>query len=120
MSSMFQTVTPWSSCPCAAQSSSPSHFLPAHSWTTELCTGDTLRSDNCPVISLISRELFEYYNAGGLETSEELELAILLRDQEALNSQVGTGDRSKEPGAVLPLTDVHMSSWGILSHRLRV
>jgi len=37
----------------------------------------------------LHRELFEYYNAGGLETSEELELAILLRDQEALNSQLG-------------------------------
>ena len=31
-------------------------------------------------------ELIEYYHAGGLDTTEELELALLLRDQDNLNS----------------------------------
>jgi len=36
----------------------------------------------------LHRELFEYYQAGGLETIEEIELALLLRDQEAFNSEI--------------------------------
>jgi len=36
----------------------------------------------------LHRELFDYYNAGGLETIEEIELALLLRDQEAFNSEI--------------------------------
>jgi len=36
----------------------------------------------------LHRELFDYYHAGGLETIEEIELALLLRDQEAFNAEV--------------------------------
>lgn len=36
----------------------------------------------------LHRELFEYYQAGGLDTTEELELALLLRDQEVLTSEL--------------------------------
>jgi len=36
----------------------------------------------------LHRELFDYYNAGGLETIEEIELALLLRDQEAFNTEI--------------------------------
>ena len=36
----------------------------------------------------LHRELIDYYNAGGLETEEEVELELLLRDQEAFDSQV--------------------------------
>lgn len=36
----------------------------------------------------LHRELFDYYHAGGLETVEEIELALLLRDQEAFNAEV--------------------------------
>ena len=34
------------------------------------------------------RELIEYYQAGGLETLEEIELELLLRDQEAFNTEL--------------------------------
>ena len=33
----------------------------------------------------------EYYQAGGLDTTEELELALLLRDQELIHSEVARG-----------------------------
>jgi len=36
----------------------------------------------------LHRELFDYYHAGGLETIEEIELALLLRDQEAFNTEI--------------------------------
>jgi len=36
----------------------------------------------------LHRELFDYYQAGGLDTAEEIELALLLRDQEAFNAEV--------------------------------
>ena len=32
--------------------------------------------------------MFDYYQAGGLDTAEEIELALLLRDQEAFNTEV--------------------------------
>ena len=32
--------------------------------------------------------MFDYYQAGGLDTAEEIELALLLRDQEAFNAEV--------------------------------
>eukprot|EP00092_Neocalanus_flemingeri_P004778 GFUD01005144.1.p1 GENE.GFUD01005144.1~~GFUD01005144.1.p1 ORF type:complete len:601 (+),score=111.45 GFUD01005144.1:373-2175(+) len=36
----------------------------------------------------LHRELFDYYHAGGLETIEEIELVLLLRDQEAFNTEI--------------------------------
>jgi len=36
----------------------------------------------------LHRDLIDYYNAGGLETSEEIELELLLRDQEAFNTEL--------------------------------
>jgi len=36
----------------------------------------------------LHRELLEYYNAGGLDTSEEEELSLLLRDQETFKSEL--------------------------------
>ena len=57
----------------------------------ELSTGDSLQLLP-PPRNDISRELFEYSQAGGLDTTEELELALLLRDQELLNSQVARGE----------------------------
>ena len=53
----------------------------------ELYTG-TLFQQWCGLIENLFRELFDYYNAGGLETIEEIELALLLRDQEAFNTEV--------------------------------
>ena len=38
----------------------------------------------------LHRELMEYYEAGGLDTAEEMELDLLLRDQEVFNDQVNT------------------------------
>ena len=38
--------------------------------------------------SFLISELIEYYNAGGLETNEEIELSVLLRDQEAFKAEV--------------------------------
>ena len=37
----------------------------------------------------LHRELLDYYQAGGLDTAEEMELDLLLRDQEVFNNQVG-------------------------------
>lgn len=36
----------------------------------------------------LHRELLDYYQAGGLDTAEEMELDLLLRDQEVCNNQV--------------------------------
>jgi len=37
---------------------------------------------------LLHRDLFEYYNSGGIDTIEEIELALLLRDQEEFSNEV--------------------------------
>ena len=88
---ILQTATPWSSCLSAALNSRASHSPLAPSWTTELCTGDFSPAPSSPPRENICRELYEYYQAGGLDTTEELELALLLRDQELLNSEVARG-----------------------------
>ena len=36
----------------------------------------------------LHRELLDYYQAGDLDTAEEMELDLLLRDQEVFNDQV--------------------------------
>lgn len=53
----------------------------------------------------LHRELFDYYQAGGLETAEEVEVVMLLRDQEALSEEV--------EGLVVPflhLTELRVAS----------
>ena len=105
---ILQTATPWSSCLSAALNSRASHSPLAPSWTTELCTGDFSPALSSPPRENICRELYEYYQAGGLDTTEELELALLLRDQELLNSEVARGG-----GGSLwwELTEVYIDSW---------
>ena len=52
---ILQTDTRWSNCLSAALNSRASHSPPAHSWTTELCTGD---SDPAPLCSLLQEKIF--------------------------------------------------------------
>ena len=51
-----------------------------------VCLGTVVVPINCP--DSLSSELFDYYNEGGLDTIEEIELALLLRDQEQLSNEV--------------------------------
>jgi len=53
----------------------------------------------------LHRELFDYYQAGGLETAEELEVVLLLRDQETFTEEV--------EGLIVPflcLSDLRLAS----------
>ena len=52
----------------------------------------SLATNGKSYISDVARELLGYYHAGGMDTAEEEEMALMLRDQEAFGKEVSSSN----------------------------